>query len=93
MLMKRHQQCGTKKKQTNMKTKPMRHFQVDHIHNPVKLLGVLSLIMCFNVGNFTTTNASKILSEISCSLTKVSHGLKKKKKKKIMVLEAMGTTN
>ncbi len=69
MPMKRHQRCGTKKKQTNMKTKPVRH-----IHNPVKLIGVLSLITCFNVGNFTTTNASNILSEIPCSLTKVSHG-------------------
>ncbi len=82
MLMKRHQQCGTKKKQTNIKTKPVRHFQVDHIHNPVKLFGGLSLVTCFNVGNFTTTNASNILSEIPCSLTKVSHGLKKTKKNK-----------
>ncbi len=93
MLMKRHQQCSTKKKQTNMKTKPVRHFQVGHIHNPVKLFGVLSLITCFNVGNFTTTNASNILSEIPCSLTKVSHGLNFFFTNKIMLLEAMGTTN
>ncbi len=34
-----------------MKTKPVRHFQVGYIHNPVNFLGALRLIMCFNVSN------------------------------------------
>ncbi len=78
------------------KTKPVLHFQVGYIHNPVNLFGVLRLITCFNVGNnFTTTNASNILSEFPCSL-KVSHGFNRNKKniyifKKIMVLVAMVT--
>ncbi len=71
-----------KKKKKKMKTKPVRHFQVGYIHNPVKLFWVLSLITCFDVGNnFTTTNASNILSEFSCSLTEVSHGFNTNKKK------------
>ncbi len=69
----------------------MRHFQIGYIHNPVKLFWVLRLITCFNVGNnFTTTNASNILSAFPCSLTKVSHGFNTQKKR-IMVLIAMVT--
>ncbi len=66
-------EIGAKKKKK--KDYCLRHFQIGYIHNPVKLFWVLRLITCFNVGNnFTTTNASKILSEFPCSLTKVSHG-------------------
>ncbi len=76
MPMKRHQQSCTekKKKKKKMKTKHARHFQLGNIHNPVKLFWVLRLITCFNVSNnFTTTNASNILSEFPCSLIQVSH--------------------
>ncbi len=40
-----------------------------------------------------TPNASNILSEVPCSLIKVSHGFKTNKKIKIMVLVAMVTAN
>ncbi len=65
--------------------KPVSHFQVmlGYIRNPVKLFWVLRLITGFNVGNnFTTTNASNILSEFPCSLMKVSHGFNTNKTKK-----------
>ncbi len=86
-----------KKNKKKMKTKPVRHFQVGYIHNPVKLFWVLRL-MCFNVGNnFTTTNACNILSEFPCYLTKVSHCFNtnktKKQQQQLMVLVAMVTAN
>ncbi len=50
MPMKRHQQSGAKKKKKKrMKTKPLCHFQVGYIHNPVKLFWVLRLITSFNI--------------------------------------------
>ncbi len=73
------------------KTKTLLRASLSDIHNPVKLFWVLRLITCFNVGNnFTTTNASNILSEFPCSLTKVSHGFNTQKII-IMVLIAMVT--
>ncbi len=82
MPVKRHQKSGAKKKKKKkMKTLLCASLSDRLIHNPVKLWGSLRLIMCFNVGiNFTTTNASNILSEFPCSLTKVSHGFNTKKK-------------
>ncbi len=74
MPVNRHPAPIKVKKKKEMKTKPVRHFQVGYIHNPVKRFWVLRLITCFNVGNnFTITNAS-ILSEFPCFLTKVSNG-------------------
>ncbi len=78
MPVKRHQQSSAKKnkiKKNKKKDENERHFQVGYNHNPVKLFWVLRLITFFNVGNnFTTSNASNILFQFSCSLTKVSHG-------------------
>ncbi len=79
MPVKRHQKSGAKKKRKK-KTKTLLRASLSDIHNPVKLFWVLRLITCFNVvNNFTTTNASNILSEFPCSLTKVSHGFNTKK--------------
>ncbi len=93
MPVKRHKKSGAKKKKEKKKMKTL--LRASHsdrlIHNPVKLFWILRLITCFNVrNNFTTTNASNILSEFPCSLTKVSHGFNTNKKK-IMVLIAMVT--
>ncbi len=57
-------------------------FQVAYIHNHVKLFWLLTLTTRFNVGNnLTTNNTYNILSDIPCSLTKISHGFTKNKTK------------
>ncbi len=40
-----------KKKEKKPNKMPVHHFQVTYVHNPVKLFWLLTLIMCFNVGN------------------------------------------
>ncbi len=70
MPVKKHQQTGDEKNKKINKVEARAS-----LHNPMKLFWLLTLITCFNVGNnFTTTNASNILSEFPCSLTKISHG-------------------
>ncbi len=78
MPVKRQQQSGAKKEKEKkkMKTKPVHHFQVGYIHKPVKLFLAVDVI-----ANFTTTNASNILSEFPCSLRKISHGFNTNKTK------------
>ncbi len=73
--MKRHQQYGAERR----KQSPCITFR--HIHN--KVFWLLTLITCFNVGNyFTTTNTSNILSEFPCSLMKIIHSFNMNKNQK-----------
>ncbi len=73
MPMKRHQKSTAKKRKENrvekkkMKMKPVRHLQVGYIHNPVTLFWVLRWRY-----NFTTSNASKILSVFHAPLQKLA---------------------
>ncbi len=76
MPVKKHQQSGAQKKK---KKKTSENEARASLHIPVKLFWLLTH---FNVGNnFTSTNASNILSEFPCSHTKISHGFNKNKTK------------
>ncbi len=59
-----------------MKMKPVRHLKVGYIHNPVTLFWVLRWRY-----NFTTSNASKILSSFHVPLQKLAMVLTWIKKK------------